>query len=1286
MKPIYLIGLDGGGGGARCVVIEVGTKRITSAYRRWAHRPAPGTGGWGYDFDLDGAARCLSEAAREALQRSGASADAVAGIAATSMRHGLVLLDGAGRALFAAPNRDARAASEGMELAERGEELSRRTGRWPSPVFMAARLLWLARAEPELLRGAHVALSINEWIARWLGGDAATDPTQALETMLARPQQCEWDRELIESLGIPFRILPPIRPTGGRAGSLSAEAAQALGLRPGIPIAVGGADTQCGLLGLLALDVGAVGAVAGTTTPIQLVTAAPLLDPQARMWTGAHALPGRWVLESNAGATGDAVEWFARLLHPSSPSPVARLASEAASSAPGAGGALSTLGAVVMNARAMSLPIATFTMTHLPVGGRAVQRSDVARATLEGLAFGVRANLQQLISVGQAEVRELRLGGGLAQSELWCQIVSDILDRPVIVPAASEASALGAAMCAGVGAELFRDLTQSAMALAPDGRRFLPDPDRAHAYRDLWAGWDGLRAARASADEIAAGLILQTMSTAPEPPPALPTPIFHPRILVTADLDEVSLSRLRSLGEVTYASYRQAMRLLSGPDLVEALTGFHVFITEVDVVSADALEHLPDLRLVVACRGQAVNIDVAACTAYAIPVLHAPGRNADAVADLTLAFMVMLLRKLPQASRFLKEPGGEAGDMARMGQAFQELQGGELWGKSVGLVGMGAVGRKVVARLLPFGARVLVYDPNLSSEEISASGAEAVSLTQLLKEADVLSLHTAVTEETRGMIGKAAIAQMKAGAFLVNTARAALLDEQALEQALRSGHLAGAALDVFAVEPPGSDHPMLSLPNVIATPHVGGNTREIGSHQGEIVADDILRLLTGQVPEHALNPEVLGGFQWEVRRPGPPAEVVAALAAAPGPAVRDLEQAPQRAPGLLQRGLGRLRGRAAPTEAAPAPAAPQTEGSMHNVIRLFLERAAADPALQAFAKNQNLATHYVLTVPSLEFYLVFKDGLVETGLGQPSSPADVRLKMKAEIFDKMLSGQINATRAAMTGKLSFSGDTRRAMGMQRIQGDLSRVYQEARAEAGGPGDLSAEAPPATPETARPPIEPPRAAPAGDERDELVGVIRELYSTGLITATGGNLSIRIPSTKLLWITPSALFKGDLRPDVMVRIDLEGRSLDEDARSPSSEWRMHTAVYRARPDVEAVIHAHAPYATMLVMSGLPFLPISTEAAFLGDVPRVPFIMPGTQELADVVTAALGPGPAVLLQNHGILIAATSLRRAADLAEVLERTSQLILGCHAAGREPPVLPDDILATLREAGKMMG
>jgi autoinducer 2 (AI-2) kinase len=1290
MTSPFLVGLDAGGGGARCVVLEVATRKVSEAHRSWVHPPAPDTGGWGFDFDLANAERCLIEATREALRKSGAGAADVAGIAATSMRQGLVLLDGEGRTLLAVPNRDARSAGEGMELAERGEEIQARLGRWPSPVLMAARLLWLSRAEPEAMRRARVALNINEWIAHWLGAEDLTDPSQALESLLAGPHDCAWDRDFIESLGIPPKILPPIRPAGSRAGTLSREAAELLGLRPGIPIAVGGADTQCGLLGISALSPGDVGAIAGTTTPVQLVTSSPLLDPEARMWTGAHVIPGCWVLESNAGSTGDALEWFARLMHPSAANPVARLAGEAATSAPGSGGATSTVGATVMNARAMTVPVGSFTMTHLPIGGKIVRRSDLARAVFEGLAFAIEANLRQILSVAGVEVREMRLGGGIARSELWCQILSEVLGFPVVVPAASEASAVGAALCAGVGAGLFPDLRQAAAVLLTEGRRYVPEPARVARYREVRSGWDEMRRARVPVDELASGMILQTLSAAPEEDEAAASPLFQPRILVTADLDEASLGKLRAVGEVEYASYREAMRLLSGPDLVEALAGFHIFITEVDVVDAEALQHLPDLRLVVACRGQAVNVDAAACTAYGIPVLHAPGRNADAVADLALGFMLMLLRKLPQASAFLREPGGEAGDMGRMGRAFQDLQGAELWGKTVGLVGMGAVGRRVVQRLIPFGARVLVFDPLLSPEAISAAGAEAATLSDLLVASDVVSLHAAVTDETRGLIGKEALAQMRPGSVLVNTARAALLDEAALEEALRSGALAGAALDVFAVEPPGSDHPLLSFPNVIATPHIGGNTGQVRAHQGEIVVGDVLRLLQGQPPEHALNPEALREFRWEERRPAPSASVLASLASAPGPAVRDLEQAPKPSPGILQRGLARLRGRAAEAEAAPAPITPSPEGSMLEVIRLFLERAKADPALRAFAKGQNLTTHYVLTDPSLEFVMSFKDGAVETSIGQPSQPADVRLKMKAEVFDKIFTGQSNATKAAMTGKLSFSGDTRRAMGIQRVQGDLTRLYQEARAAAGGPGDLSAASRPAgaapAPALARPAAAPPAPALGGDERDELVAVVKELYSTGLITATGGNLSVRIPGADQLWITPSALFKGDLRPEVMVRIDLKGQTLDEDARSPSSEWRMHCAVFRTRPEVEAVIHAHAPYATTLVMSGLPFLPVSTEAAFLGDVPRVPFIMPGTQELADAVASALGTGPAVLMQNHGILVAGSSLRRAADQAEVLERSSQLILGCYAVGREPPVIPDDILATLREAGKMMG
>jgi L-ribulose-5-phosphate 4-epimerase len=205
------------------------------------------------------------------------------------------------------------------------------------------------------------------------------------------------------------------------------------------------------------------------------------------------------------------------------------------------------------------------------------------------------------------------------------------------------------------------------------------------------------------------------------------------------------------------------------------------------------------------------------------------------------------------------------------------------------------------------------------------------------------------------------------------------------------------------------------------------------------------------------------------------------------------------------------------------------------------------------------------------------------------------------------------------------------------------------------------------------------------REEMVRGVNELYAAGLITATGGNVSARILDTDHVLITPSQLFKGDLKPSVLVRIDLNGKRLDPGALSPSSEWPMHCAIYRARPGVGAIVHTHAPQVTILGLCDLPFLPISTEAAFLGNLPRVPFIMPGTNELAQAVTETLGDGAAVLMRNHGLVTAASSLRRAATLSEIIERTAEVILGCYAVGKEPSTLPESAIAILREAGKMM-
>jgi len=208
----------------------------------------------------------------------------------------------------------------------------------------------------------------------------------------------------------------------------------------------------------------------------------------------------------------------------------------------------------------------------------------------------------------------------------------------------------------------------------------------------------------------------------------------------------------------------------------------------------------------------------------------------------------------------------------------------------------------------------------------------------------------------------------------------------------------------------------------------------------------------------------------------------------------------------------------------------------------------------------------------------------------------------------------------------------------------------------------------------------------DVREEMCRIIDELYRQQLITSTGGNVSARsADEPDRAFITPSASFKGQLSPETLVPIDLDGRPLVSGPAKPSSEVPIHVAILRARPDVQAVVHCHAPRATTLVNADLPFLPISTESAFLARIGRIPFVVPGTPALADAIVGALGDGWAVLMQNHGLIVAARSLRRAADITQIVERTCDVILGCYAVGRPPPTLPPDLVAELSAKADLM-
>ncbi|WP_199431518.1 2-hydroxyacid dehydrogenase [Qaidamihabitans albus] len=287
-------------------------------------------------------------------------------------------------------------------------------------------------------------------------------------------------------------------------------------------------------------------------------------------------------------------------------------------------------------------------------------------------------------------------------------------------------------------------------------------------------------------------------------------------------------------------------------DALGALGGAEVAVTQMAPFTKKVFAAAPELRLVSVCRGGPVNVDLTAATEAGVAVTYAPGRNAAAAAEFAIGLLLAAMRRISTSSAELLG-GTWRGDYYAYANAGVELEG-----TTVGLVGYGAIGSRVARVLLAFGARVLVFDPYADPERIAADGAELVELDDLLRRSFAVSLHARLTEQTRHIIDAARLALLPEGAVLVNSARGGLLDYAPLAEALRSGRLGALALDVYDVEPPPPDWPLRDAPNVIATPHLAGASRQTADRAARIVAEEVGRHARGEALVNVANPEVLG--------------------------------------------------------------------------------------------------------------------------------------------------------------------------------------------------------------------------------------------------------------------------------------------------------------------------------------------------------------------------------------------------------------------------------------------
>jgi autoinducer 2 (AI-2) kinase len=474
-REAFLI-IDAGSGGVKSFIVSPLGKILGQSRRPWNRE----------SWKSDDAWRKIASSVSELLIDTEAD---IVSICSTGMREEFVLIDEEGKEVKYQLNEESMKFGDQL-LEEYGIEMYTSSGHWPVPNWIAGSILpWLKESKPEIFHKVSSILMISDWINYNLTGEKATESTCACETSLFNLIKRDWDWKIIDSLGIDRSIFPKTLNNGEILGYTDSSFHHIIDIPDGVPVISGGADTQCGLLGM-GTHLGEVGAVGGTTTPIQALIQRPILDGDRKTWTNNYLINDCWVIESNVGYTGRSMRWLNKELR--SQQGYEKLISQAGEIPPGSNGLMTFLGPHLFdsgppywkNDKLSDLPV-----QPTIIGSYDFSVATLARAIMEANSYGVKLNLDYIEKISGLSFNYIKFCGGNSRSGTWMQIQADVLGVSLIVPEVHDASAIGAAVLAATGINLYTDIDEALSQMVRKGKTFEPRSEHTTKYKQHYSKW-----------------------------------------------------------------------------------------------------------------------------------------------------------------------------------------------------------------------------------------------------------------------------------------------------------------------------------------------------------------------------------------------------------------------------------------------------------------------------------------------------------------------------------------------------------------------------------------------------------------------------------------------------------------------------------------------------------------------------------------------------------------------------------------------------------------------------